>query len=98
MSEWTRKTVTLTINDQANRELLREEFVYQAAHLKPEFSWASWETVRVDIFENGSLRSRDPYSVILAEKGRRVLVSLTYQYDGQQDRFVRVRAEPGVGD
>lgn len=84
------KRIKIKIQNKSNTLLLNEDFDFTVATVRANVAWDKFETIRVELFEQGNEFAKDPYNTELLKSGPNTLLKLTYHYDQKAQKFKRV--------
>lgn len=85
------KDVWVRVEDRKGARLLNDKMHFRCCQIIGKCSWSRFDTLDVELLEEGDANVGDPYSAALAKTGPRTIARLKYRYDATNGQFERVQ-------
>jgi hypothetical protein len=87
-----KRDIDIIINDKTKNTILEDKIELESASIRSEVRWTNFERLTLDIYEVGNEYANDSYNKKRIAKGRKLLKTLIYVWDGK--KYIRHNTEP----
>jgi hypothetical protein len=85
------KDVWIRVEDRNGNRLLNDKMHFRCCQVVGKCTWVRFDTLNIELLEEGDATVGDPYSAALAKSGPRTIAKLTYRYNAPRGQFEHVR-------
>ncbi len=90
-----KKNVQIKVYDKNKTYFLKDEFEFVSASIDANVVWDNFEEIKIELVEVGNEFAEDDYNNQLVKSGPNVLLSLIYQYNHEDNIFVKIQLNHG---